>query len=109
MDATQYVNILENDLLSSLKESGISSEDVIFQQDNNPKHTSKKTRKQLKDKEISVLDWPPQSPDANLIEHLWKHMKWQLNKYPMKPKGVWEIWKRVAEVWENSTPEVCQN
>ena len=25
------------------------------------------------------------------------------------PKGVWEIWERVAEVWNEIPPEVCQN
>ena len=54
MNAIQYVDILENDLLFSLE--GIPPENVIFQQDNNPQHTSKKAQKWLEDKEISVLD-----------------------------------------------------
>ena len=41
MDADQYVSILEDHMLPSLEESGISEEEVIFQQDNDPKHTSK--------------------------------------------------------------------
>jgi len=45
MDANQYVDILEDNLLPSLEESGISLENVIFQQDNDPKHTSKKAKK----------------------------------------------------------------
>ena len=109
MDATQYVDILENNLLPSMEELEISAEEFIFQQDNNPKHTSKKAKKWFEDNDISILDWPPQSPDANPIEHLWEHIKRQLNKYPTKPKGVWEIWERAAEVWANVTPEVCQN
>ena len=40
MDADQYVSILEDHMLPSLEKSGIS-EEVIFQQDNDPKHTSK--------------------------------------------------------------------
>ena len=42
MDANQYVDILKDNLLPSLEESGVPLEDVIFQQDNDPKHTSKK-------------------------------------------------------------------
>ena len=45
MDANQYVSILENYMLSSLEESMISGEEVIFQQNSDPKHTSKKAKK----------------------------------------------------------------
>src|SRR5229473_1992456 len=84
-------------------------EEAIFQQDNDPKHTSKKAKKWMEDHNISLLDWPPQSPDLNPIEHLWKHIKSELTKYPTQPKGVWEIWERVAEVWDKIRPEVCQD
>jgi len=72
MDADQYVAILEEHMLSSLEESGIPEEEVpIFQQDNDPKHTSKKAKKWMKDNNITLLDWPAQSPDLSPIEHQW--------------------------------------
>src|SRR5216684_1114324 len=109
MDADQYVAILEDHLVPSIEESGIFEEEAIFQQDKDPKHTSKKAKKWMEDHNISLLDWPPQSPDLNPIEHLWKHIKSELTKYATQPKGVWEIWERVAEVWDKIRPEVCQN
>ena len=109
MDADQYVAILEDHLVPSIEESGIFEEEAIFQQDNDPKHTSKKAKKWMEDHNISLLDWPPQSPDLNPIEHLWKHIKSELTKYPTQPKGDWEIWERVAEVWDKIRPEECQN
>jgi len=45
MDADQYVSILEDHLLPSMENSGISTQKLIFQQDNDPKHTSKKAKK----------------------------------------------------------------
>jgi len=42
MDAEHYVAILNDDLLPSMEESGIAEEDIIFQQDNDPKNTSKR-------------------------------------------------------------------
>ncbi|KAG2758127.1 hypothetical protein P692DRAFT_20678911, partial [Suillus brevipes Sb2] len=39
-----YVDILNDHLLPSIAESGIDEEDIIFQQDNDPKHTSRRAR-----------------------------------------------------------------
>ena len=109
MDADQYVSILEDHMLPSLQESGIPLERLIFQQDNDPKHTSKKAKKWMEDNQITLLDWPAQSPDLSPIEHLWTHVKNKLKEYETPPKGVWDLWERAAEKWGEIPPEVCQN
>jgi hypothetical protein len=45
MDAQLYTAILEDELQRSLEYYGKSPQDIIFQQDNNPKHTSKLAKK----------------------------------------------------------------
>ncbi|KIN99533.1 hypothetical protein M404DRAFT_70283, partial [Pisolithus tinctorius Marx 270] len=45
MDVEQYVAILQEGLLQSMEESGIPEDDIIFQQDNDPKHTSRRAQK----------------------------------------------------------------
>ena len=32
--------------------------------------------------QVETLEWPPQSPDLNPIEHVWKHMERQFKFYP---------------------------
>ena len=108
MNADQYVAILKDHLLPSLQASGFSMDEVIFQQDNDPKHTSRKAQNWIEEQDFMVLDWPSQSPDLNPIEHLWGHLKRELAKYPTHPKGVWELWERAQTVWGNIEPEVCQ-
>jgi transposase len=108
MDAKLYCEILEDELLNTLDHYDQEPEDIIFQQDNDPKHTSRLAKKWFEDHNIKVLDWPPQSPDLNPIEHLWSHLKQKLADFEEPPKEVNELWDRVQEVWETIEVEYCR-
>ena len=58
MDAQQYYDILDNRVVKSFDKLEVPEEDRVFQQDNDPKHTSKKAFQWFEDNNIQVLVYP---------------------------------------------------
>ena len=91
-----YVSMLE----TFFSEMDMSNK--VFMQDGAPAHTAKNTKNFLQERGISVLKWPPKSPDLNPIENLWGIVKSGIKvklKFTVK-----ELKGEIKRVW-NSIPQ----
>lgn len=79
---------------------------AIFMQDNAPCHKAKKVMDFFKDNNINVMDWPPQSPDLNPIENLWKLIGERAQS--CGPKRPDDLWKALQSEWAKISPEFCK-
>lgn len=103
LNSERYVEILRGHLLPLNRER----RDLLFQQDNATPHVSRRTLAFLQENHVSVLPWPPQSPDLNPIEHLWGHLKQQLEGLRIQTTA--ELLAAAHHLWRNLSPEVVTN
>ncbi|KIK78002.1 hypothetical protein PAXRUDRAFT_834765 [Paxillus rubicundulus Ve08.2h10] len=83
LDADLYVQILEDELQQPLEYFNKSPKDILFQKDNDPKHTSRKAKNWFEDHDDEVM-------------------------YSEPPKGITELWERVEREWERIEAATCQ-
>ena len=91
-----YVDILKQHLLGRK---------LVFQLANDPKHTSKVVAKWLKDNKVKVLEWPSQSPDLNLKEHLCTELKKRVRARRLT--NLTQLHQLCQEEWANIHPTYC--
>ena len=108
--ANSYIEVLDDNLL------GIWQPGLTFMQDNAPIHMAKKVTKWFEENGVTIIDWPPYSPDLNPIEHLWFRLKKLV--YQVRPDidSVTgsedtvreELWKALEEAWTLINKELMQ-
>lgn len=99
MDAKKYIGILNTSLLGTLQDYSVEPQAIYFQQDRDPKHTSKLASAWFASKHLDLLDWPPNSPDMNIIENLWDHLDRMVRAHSPLPTNLNQLWEVLQEEW----------
>lgn len=102
MDAKLLKRIFESGhLLESAEDRGLmDGGEWWLLQDNDPKHKSKEVQNWLHNHGISLLDFPPYSPDLNPIENLWSDMARRVEVRPASTMD--ELQDVIAEEWAST-------
>jgi transposase len=79
----------------------------LFQHDNARPHIAKHTKNWLVNFGVKVLDnWPPNSPDLNVIEHVWSWMTAYVNN--KRPTNRNELKRYIRLAWQEIPQKVIQ-
>ena len=74
----------------------------ILQEDNDPKHSSKKAQNWKIDNQVNRLSWPSQSPDLNPMENVWAVLKVNVSNY--KPTSTKQLIRVLKKEWKALDP-----
>ena len=93
INTATYLDILSEYILPL----DLPTNGLMFIQDNAPAHKSRATMRWFNDHGIEVMDWPPQSPDMNIIENIWGYPKQAVEKHNYSTFA--EVWEIVQQEW----------
>lgn len=98
MDSELYTKVLEEGLMPMFERHSLDKNDYVFQEDGDPKHQSKFTKKWKQNQGLRYIEnWPPHSPDLNPIENLWAILKVRTGR--RKPSTVEDSKQYLLEEW----------
>ena len=73
--------------------------EVVFMEDNAKWHKAKICQAYLRSKGVKMMGHPPQSPDLNPIENLWKRIKDKISKRKHKARNRPDFIEGIQEEW----------
>lgn len=99
-----YVETLQTKFLRSYKRWKKKNPNLFFMQDNAPAHRAKNTLQWLENHGVSVLSWPPYSPDLNPLENIWAMMVQLVARESPKKRD--DLVKSIQRAWDSISQTV---
>ena len=99
VNAGVYKQLVKDRVWPVLRNS--TKQPFIFMQDNAPCHKAWAVMNFLKAENVTVMDWPPQSPDLNPIENVWKTLGERSKA--RNPNTTEQLWNALQEEWSKIT------
>ena len=90
----------------------MSLSEMIFMQDGASAHTARTTSKWLEDHKINFWrkeEWPPNSPDLNLIENLWSILEETIKDRKVEPQSLRQLETALLKSWDKIKLESLEN
>ena len=108
------LNVLQSELPTILEPG------MVFMQDNAPVHRARLVQDWLSEftsaNGVTIIGWPPYSPDMNPIENVWKLLKEkicnnhpELREMPSTIEALANLERAAVEAWEEIEDRVLQN
>ena len=104
VNAQIYKNIVQDHVMPIKRNSDFDR--ATFIQDNAPCHKAKVVMSYLSEQDFEIMDCPPQNPDLNLIENLWKTLG--VKDMERNPTNTKNLWVNIQEEWSKISIEYCQ-
>ncbi len=73
------------------------------------RHHVTKLKSSQTDNEFTLLKWPPQSPDLNLIEHLRDVVEREIHIMDVQPKNLQQLRDAIMSIWTKICEECFQH
>ena len=104
IDASAYKELLHQHALPHLHKGTI--ETPIFMPDSAPCHKAKTVLSFFEEEGIAVMKWPPQHPDMNPLENVWKIIGEKAQN--RNPQNIDDLWGFMKEESKSITTTFCK-